>query len=67
MDERVVGGQNTIDECKEDNQMNLGQQIKDLNVEIETYRNAIRDAEDALDSAEKELDQVLAESDELPY
>lgn len=67
MDEHVIGGQNTIDECKEDNQMNLGQQIKDLNVEIETYRNAIRDAEDALDSAEKELDQVLAESDELPY
>lgn len=67
MDERVIGGQNSIDECKEDNQMNLGQQIKDLNVEIETYRNAIRDAEDALDSAEKELDQVLAESDELPY
>ena len=67
MDERVVGGQNLIDECKEDNHMNLGQQIKDLNVEIETYRNAIRDAEDALDSAEKELDQVLAESDELPY
>lgn len=67
MDEHVIGGQNTIDEYKEDNQMNLGQQIKDLNVEIETYRNAIRDAEDALDSAEKELDQVLAESDELPY
>lgn len=67
MDERVIGGQNLIDESKEDNQMNLGQQIKDLNVEIETYRNAIRDAEDALDSAEKELDQVLAESDELPY
>lgn len=67
MDERVIGGQNSIDESKEDNQMNLGQQIKDLNVEIETYRNAIRDAEDALDSAEKELDQVLAESDELPY
>lgn len=67
MDECVIGGQNLIDECKEDNQMNLGQQIKDLNVEIETYRNAIRDAEDALDSAEKELDQVLAESDELPY
>lgn len=67
MDEHVIGDQNTIDEYKEDNQMNLGQQIKDLNVEIETYRNAIRDAEDALDSAEKELDQVLAESDELPY
>jgi chaperonin cofactor prefoldin len=67
LDEHVIGGQNLIDECKEDNQMNLGQQIKDLNVEIETYRNAIRDAEDALDSAEKELDQVLAESDELPY
>jgi len=67
LDEHVIGDQNTIDEYKEDNQMNLGQQIKDLNVEIETYRNAIRDAEDALDSAEKELDQVLAESDELPY
>ena len=38
--------------------------VEDLEVEIGKYRQAIADAEDALDSAEKELDQVLAD---LPY
>ncbi len=38
--------------------------IKELDAEIESYRSAAQDAEAALDSAEKELNEVL---DELPY
>ena len=38
--------------------------IKELDAEIESYRNAAQDAEAALNAAEKELNEVL---DELPY
>lgn len=34
--------------------------IKELMTEVETYRQAIQDAKDALASAEQELDEVLA-------
>lgn len=34
--------------------------IEDLLVEVETYKQAIQDAKDALASAEQELDEVLA-------
>ena len=44
----------------------IEQRIAELDAEIETYRQAVRDAEDALDSAEKELDEVFAELD-VPY
>jgi len=37
------------------------ERIKELDAEIESYREAIMDAEAALDSAEKELNEVLAE------
>ena len=43
---------------------NVETRINELNAEIESYCSAIKDAEAALDSAEKELDEVL---DELPY
>lgn len=34
--------------------------IKKLEMEVETYRQAIQDAKDALASAEQELDDLLA-------
>lgn len=34
--------------------------IKKLEMEVETYRQAIQDAKDALASAEQELDELLA-------
>ena len=34
--------------------------IKKLEIEVETYRQAIQDAKDALASAEQELDDLLA-------
>lgn len=37
------------------------ERIKELDAEIESYCNTIRDAEAALDSAEKELSEVLSE------
>lgn len=43
---------------------NVEARINELNAEIETYCDAIKNAEAALDSAEKELDEVL---DGLPY
>ena len=48
----------------EDDMTNIETCIKELDAEIETYRNAVLDAEAALDSAEKELSEVL---EELPY
>lgn len=36
-----------------------GEEIAKLMVEVETYRQAIQDAKDALESAEQELDEVL--------
>lgn len=42
----------------------IEERIKELDAEIETYRGAVLDAEAALESAEKELNEVL---DELPY
>lgn len=41
------------DDCMENN-------IQKLMTEVETYRQAIQDAKDALASAEQELDEVLA-------
>ena len=35
-------------------------EIRKLMEEVEIYKQAIQDAQDALDSAEKELDEVLA-------
>jgi len=40
---------------------NVEARIKELDAEIEGYRSMILDAEAALDSAEKELDEVLQE------
>jgi len=40
---------------------NVEARIKELDAEIEEYRSMILDAEAALDSAEKELDEVLQE------
>ena len=47
----------------------LKERIEKLEKAIETYRQAILDAEGALDSAEKELDQLLNEemSAAVPY
>ena len=39
---------------------NLDNSIQDLCNEIENYKQVIWDAQDALDAAEMELDQVLA-------
>ena len=39
---------------------NLEKSIQDLSNEIEAYRQVIRDAQGALDSAEKELEELLA-------
>ena len=35
-------------------------EIQKLMREVETYKQAIQDAQDALDAAEKELDEILA-------
>lgn len=43
------------------NMEHIEQRIKELDAEIESYRNAIADAEAALDSAEQELDLALSE------
>lgn len=40
--------------------MNEKNQIQELCDEIERYREAIRDAQGALDSAERELDELLS-------
>ena len=37
-----------------------GSKIEKLMAEVETYRQAIQDAKDALASAEQELDETLA-------
>lgn len=47
-----------INDYKGDEQMD--NRIQKLMVEVETYRQAIQDAKDALASAEQELDEVLA-------
>lgn len=47
-----------IDSYKGDEQMD--DRIQKLMVEVDTYRQAIQDAKDALASAEQELDEVLA-------
>ena len=39
----------------------IEQRIAELDAEIEKYRQAIEDAEGALDSAEKELNELLSE------
>ena len=38
----------------------MTKRIEQLDAEIETYRQAIKDAEGALDAAEKELDEALS-------
>ena len=38
----------------------IRERVAELDAEIETYREAIRQAEGALDSAEKELNEVLS-------
>lgn len=51
-------------------QKELGKRIADLEAEIEKYQQAIYDAEGALDSAEKELKELLASIDReqsMPY
>ena len=51
-------------------QEELGKRIADLEAEIEKYQQAIYDAEGALDSAEKELKELLASIDReqsIPY
>ena len=40
---------------------NAEERIKELDAEIASYKEAISDAEAALDSAEKELNEVLTE------
>ena len=47
-------------EKKLNENMDNGNEIEKLMVEIETYRQAIQDAKDALESAERELDDALA-------
>ena len=47
-----------INSYKEDEQMD--ERIQKLMVEVDTYKQAIQDAKDALASAEQELDEVLA-------
>lgn len=42
-------------------EVDVGTAVAELNADIERYEQAIRDAEGALDSAEKELAKVLAE------
>ena len=37
----------------------LQEKLRELNREIEIYKQAIQDAEDALASAEKEMDETL--------
>lgn len=49
------------DNGEEKDMTNVEARIKELDAEIEGYRNTIVDAEGALDSAEKELDEVLQE------
>lgn len=39
----------------------IEKRIAELDVEIESYRQAIEDAQGALDAAEKELNEVLCE------
>ena len=39
----------------------MRRRIEQLNVDTEAYRQAIKDAEDALDAAEKELTEALSE------
>ena len=48
---------------------NMKDRVRELEAEIERYQQMIRDAEGALDSAEKELDEVLsaAASDGEPW
>ena len=41
----------------------IEKRIADLDAEIESYRQAIEDAQGALDAAEKELNEVLCELD----
>ena len=47
-----------INSYKEDEPMD--ERIQKLMSEVDTYRQAIQDAKDALASAEQELDEVLA-------
>ena len=44
---------------KKNTKGNMREAIEKLGIDIEQYRQAVRDAEDALDSAEKELDELL--------
>ena len=44
---------------KKNTKGNMREAIEKLDIDIEQYRQAVRDAEDALDSAEKELDELL--------
>ena len=48
----------TINSYKEDEPMD--ERIQKLMTEVDTYKQAIQDAKDALASAEQELDEVLA-------
>ena len=64
MDEKMVLGEipgRFENEEGEEIMPTVKERIAELNAEIEDYRNAILDAEGALDSAEKELDQILSE------
>lgn len=67
MDERINGQAEYIEEPTFSEQggngtmTNLEERILKLDEEIAAYRKAIEDAEGALDSAEKELDEVFGE------
>lgn len=63
MDERLYQDEPTIrvDKEGETSMASVEDRIKELDIEIEGYREAIENAEAALDSAEKELNEVLME------
>ena len=51
---------NACENMKEEKKVSEQEQIKTLYADIDRYQEAIRDAQGALNAAEKELDELLA-------
>lgn len=73
MDERIIGDEDQVelmDEINsnmEDDGMEFAERVKKLETDIELYQGAIKDAQDALAEAERELEEEFANNADLPY
>ena len=73
MGERIMGDEDQVelmDEINsnvEDDTMDFAERVKKVESDIELYQGAIKDAQAALEEAERELEEVFANNAELPY